>query len=522
MSQDREKSRIVVNAASNMVWFVAQAAVVFVMSPMLVHGLGNDRYGVWLVVDSVLAYLALADLGIGAAVLRYVAKFEGLEDNENMNRVFSTSFALFACAGAMVGLATFGIAFSSENPLGVSEKLIGPTRWLLVILGTQLALSLPLGIYKTVLAGLRCYPTVSLIRIAMLLLRNGLFMVALASHWGLVGIGLAVIVSNATDWLCSAIAAHRKLPELRFSFRFVDRATFRSIRGYSAYIFISLIAGKFCYQLSPIVIGAFITPAAVTYFGIAASLSTQAADAIRQLIAVLTPTVSKWEAVGEHSSIRALLIVGTRCVLFLVIPVQLGLIFFGYPFLSLWMGREYADASFVTLVILCAPLPFVLVQSMAVRVLQGVGRVAAFSLVTVLQAALTMLLSIALVKPLGIEGVAIATSAPLMLHCLVVTVLVCRTVGVPIMTLVQKAFVLPVASSSILVVVWLLVANWLPPTNWATFGITLVAGLVPYTIVMLRVERTLTGFAVRTLTGFVYRSGCDALSGGIVSEETKA
>jgi hypothetical protein len=49
-----------------------------------------------------------------------------------------------------------------------------------------------------------------------------------------------------------------------------------------------------------------------------------------------------------------------------------------------------------------------------------------------------------------------------------------------------------------------------------------VAGLVPYTIVMLRVERTLTGFAVRTLTGFVYRSGCDALSGGIVSEETKA
>src|SRR3989442_11829527 len=92
--------QIVANAVANWIGFAVQLVVAFFMSPILVHGLGTSRYGIWSLVESVLAYLMLFDLGVAAAVVRYVARFEATQDHDSLNRVFSTSLGIFAGAGA--------------------------------------------------------------------------------------------------------------------------------------------------------------------------------------------------------------------------------------------------------------------------------------------------------------------------------------------------------------------------------------------------------------------------------------
>ena len=83
--------QIVANAVANWIGFAVQLVVAFFMSPILVHGLGAPRYGVWSLVESVLAYLMLFDLGVAASVVRYVARFEANGDLIRLNRVFSHS-----------------------------------------------------------------------------------------------------------------------------------------------------------------------------------------------------------------------------------------------------------------------------------------------------------------------------------------------------------------------------------------------------------------------------------------------
>src|SRR5438132_7743515 len=92
---------ILTNALANWLGFAAQLLVAFFVSPRLVHGLGDRRYGLWSLIDSILAYLMLFDLGVAASVVRYVARFEAIQDRESRNRVFSTSLCIFAVAGAM-------------------------------------------------------------------------------------------------------------------------------------------------------------------------------------------------------------------------------------------------------------------------------------------------------------------------------------------------------------------------------------------------------------------------------------
>src|SRR5260370_37379094 len=102
--------QIVANAVANWIGFAVQLVVAFFISPILVHGLGAPRYGVWSLVESVLAYLMLFDLGVAASVVRYVARFEANGDQVRLNRVFSTSVCIFGAAGLAVSVVTLGLS----------------------------------------------------------------------------------------------------------------------------------------------------------------------------------------------------------------------------------------------------------------------------------------------------------------------------------------------------------------------------------------------------------------------------
>lgn len=85
----RSNRSLVVGAAINWTAFAATMAVAFFLAPYMIRGLGDARYGVWCVVEGILAYFTLFDLGIAACLVRYVAKFHATHDRLELNRLVS-------------------------------------------------------------------------------------------------------------------------------------------------------------------------------------------------------------------------------------------------------------------------------------------------------------------------------------------------------------------------------------------------------------------------------------------------
>ncbi len=104
------RRNILTNAAASWLAFAAQIAVAFFLSPVLVHRLGDQRYGIWSLVESILLYLMLFDFGVAASVVRYVARFEAQRDLERLNRIFSTSLCIFGVTGLLTMVAGAGLA----------------------------------------------------------------------------------------------------------------------------------------------------------------------------------------------------------------------------------------------------------------------------------------------------------------------------------------------------------------------------------------------------------------------------
>ena len=105
------KRAIATNAAVSAAGYAAQLLVAFFLCPRLVHGLGDHRYGMWSLIESILAYLTLFDLGVAASVVRFVSQRVAKEDGEGVNRVFSTCVCIFAMAGTAALLLALGLAF---------------------------------------------------------------------------------------------------------------------------------------------------------------------------------------------------------------------------------------------------------------------------------------------------------------------------------------------------------------------------------------------------------------------------
>jgi O-antigen/teichoic acid export membrane protein len=494
-----EKRAILINAGSNGVAFAVTIIVTFLVTPFLVHGLGDTQYGIWLLIQSVLTYFTLGDMGIGAAVLRHVARFDGLRDHENINRIFSTSIAIFTLVGVLILPVVAWLAFGTSRPLGVDGDFAQHVRWYLIIVGISLALSFPLGVHASVLQGLRLYPIMNVIRIAGLLVRNALLVAVVYGGGGLFHVGLITAGSMLAQNTMYAIAAYRYLPTLRCRPQYIDLMTCRTIWGYSIHVFSAQTAGRLAHESAPILINAFLASTAITYYGIAGSLTSKASDALRQMIAVLTPTVSKWDGQGNYDAVRKLLITGTRCILELAIPIQLSLMFLGHSFLTLWMGPRYAALSYMTLVILAVPFPFSLAMAMANRILQGLGKVRFLSRLTWVQAILCVALMFVLVVPFGIEGVAGAIATSIALLSVGVSVLVCRVTDVSLGRLFRQAYLKPILISLPLLVFWTIVVQWSSLTTWTALIFVGASGLLMHGALLLAFEKPFRRVAVSML-----------------------
>src|SRR5437899_1076929 len=122
-SQPASPRRLARSVVANWIGFAAQVAAAFFVSPVLVHGLGDRRYGFWSLVESVLGYLMLFDLGVAASVVRYVARFEAARDQDALNRVVSASLCIFTAAGAAILGGALLLAFPAFAWLGIPADL---------------------------------------------------------------------------------------------------------------------------------------------------------------------------------------------------------------------------------------------------------------------------------------------------------------------------------------------------------------------------------------------------------------
>jgi O-antigen/teichoic acid export membrane protein len=428
--------RFVRNVLSNWGAFAFSAVVSFVLSPLVVHSLGDAAYGVWVLLGAMVGYLGLLDLGVRGAVTRYVARFRSAQDHGSASRLASTALTTFAAAGILAVALSGGLALLVDRAFHIPPALVAQARLVVVLCGLNVAASLVSGVFSGVVVGMERFDLSNGLEIAIGALRAVAIVVALKSRAGLVGLAWVQLAATVLRGLAAAWLARRLYPELTLNLGQGDARLLQMIFAYGLASSVLQLTGSLVLYSDSLVIGAFLPVGMITFFAIAANLTEYARSLVSGISYTVTPMTSALEVTGQDRAVARTVVSAARVGTLVVLPIVVTFMLRGATFIGLWMGPEYAELSGRVLWVLALALWSVAGYQVVTGVMLGIGKHAGLVPGLVIEAACNLALSIVLIRPLGILGSAWGTTIPRVAASLLFAPwYVRRTLGIPMRTM---------------------------------------------------------------------------------------
>jgi O-antigen/teichoic acid export membrane protein len=201
-------------------------------------------------------------------------------------------------------------------------------------------------------------------------------------------------------------------PGVRVSRSLYAPAHLRELFSYGGKTFVNQLAELLRFQIDHLVIAAFINLSAVTIFNIAGQLVYYFRSLLQALVGVLVPLFARYQAEGDRASATWAYLFTTKLSALVAVFGGGAIIIFGEPFIGVWMGPDYVSA-YPPLAVLAVATTFFVTMQPAVTLIYGTGEVGPLAKVSLAEATGNLVLSLLLVKPLGLLGVALGTAIPL-------------------------------------------------------------------------------------------------------------
>jgi O-antigen/teichoic acid export membrane protein len=475
-----DKRQILKNVGSS--WFALGVNVVvgIFLSPYILHRLGDTAFGLWILIFSATGYYGLFDLGIRSSIIRYVAKYSATDEPEELDRLANT--ALFTYCG--IGLLTMAITLIASHYVNsifrVPADFVGTARWLLIMVGTAVSLGFPLGMFGGILEGLQRFYLLNFTSTSSTLLRALLIVLALRHGRGLLMVAFITVSLPLLAGLINAVAVF-PLVRLRLGAEYVRWSSLQRIASYSGTTFLIIIAQRLRFKTDAVVIGAFVSAAAITYFTIGSRLVDYASEMVSSLAQIFVPMSTQSDAKGDLEGLRNILIVGNRACAYIVFPITAVFTILGKSIIEAWVGPKYVATSYPILLVLLYPMTLMLAQSASGRTLWGMAKHRTLAWVVLAEGVSNLVLSIILVRPYGIMGDAVGTAIPLV--CSQIFFLpghLCRLLRIKIWTYLYGAYASPLGLCIPLVAVLLLMRRWFIPHGLRQLLIQLIIGGLVY------------------------------------------
>jgi len=473
-------------------WFgtIASMAVALFLAPFILHRLGDIAVGVWMMAVSAVAYFGLLDLGMQSSVLRFVSKGHTQQDHQSSSEAISAALWVRIQISVLIFVLSAGLAAVFPHIFKVPTALASDAREAVLLIGATAAISMSVGVVGGVLSALNRYDLQNYAALVQTAVRVIGVVYVLRTGHGIVAIAVCELIATLVYNALLVWIARRLYPELRIQINKPKIETLKRIWTYSSYAFLTTVAIRLVYQTDNLVVGAFVSAAAVTPYGYANALCRYADQIVGAMGATFVPAASTYEAAGDTTRLLALYKNGTRATLVVSLPILITLILRGPSFIGLWIGPQYSHRSGTVLVILCTALLFSFANRTGGSIAFGIEMHKKIAIWAIGEGVANLALSIILVHWYGIYGVAIGTLIPsLVVHVVLWPSYVSKLVGLSYTDVVGKVWA-PVYLSSIPFAIATYAVNVrFPAHNLAVFFLQVIAVLPIFFITIAVVFR---------------------------------
>lgn len=390
-------------------------------TPFMLRILGQNEYGLYSLVASVVAYLTILDFGFANAIVRYTAKFRTENNTKEQYEMFGMFFILYCVIGLFAFLIGLGLYFNVDVLFDATMSLeeLQKIRIMMLLMVFNISFTFPMSIWGAIITAYENFVFQKLVNIVRIIL-NPIVMIILL-YMGYKAVAMVVIITlfniitlciNA--WYCRYIL-FIKIKFARFKWIFL-----KELIIYSFWIFLNSIMDRIYWSTGQFVLGVFSGATAVAIYAVAIQLEHIFMSFSTAISNVFLPKITIMVTKGyDREAISNLFIRTGRIQYVILCFILIGFILFGKQFIILWAGEAYREAYIITLFFFI-PLTIPLIQNLGIAILQARNQLKFRSVLYVIIALLSLGISIPLAKMYGGIGCAIGTSSALIVGQIVV------------------------------------------------------------------------------------------------------
>lgn len=354
---------------------IATTLISLVYTPFLIKMLGSSEYGLFSLVNSIIGYLTLLDLGFGNAIIVYTSKYRAQKKYEEEKKLHGMFFIIFIIIGLFAGIGGIALYFNVDRLFGATMNSLElqKAKIMMLILTFNLVVTFAFSIYGCILNAYEKFVYQKVISIINTILRPIVMIPLLFLGYKSITMVVVITILNILTLLSNYIYCRKKL-HIKIKYMGFDKILFKTILGYSIWIFLGVIADKINWSVDQFVLGAVSGTIAVSIYSVASNLNSLFINLSTAISGVLLPKMSKMIAQNaSNGEISNEFIKVGRIQYLIIFLMASGFVLFGKEFITMWVGEEFITSYYVAL-LLILPMCIPLIQNLGLSIMQAMNK----------------------------------------------------------------------------------------------------------------------------------------------------
>lgn len=347
--------------------------VAIVCIPILIKGLGKDRFGVLALAWVIIGYAGFFDLGVGRALTQLVARKLGAGEDHEVPALVWTSLALMLVLGIVGGAAVALISpWLVHHALHIPAALQRETLYSFYLLGLSLPIVITTAGLRGFLEAHQRFDLVSALRIPLnVFVFAGPLLVLPFSH-SLFPVVAVLVGGRVVGWVAHLLLCLRVMPRLRHQIAWHNPSVGRLL-SFGGWLTVTNIIGPLMLSLDRFLIGALLSVTAVAYYATSYELVARLFAVSAALAGVMFPAFSTSFTQDPRHAAR-LYDQSLLAIAGVLAPACFLIVLLANPILILWVGPQFAEHSFRVAQILSIGVLVLGLESIPFALLQAIGR----------------------------------------------------------------------------------------------------------------------------------------------------
>jgi O-antigen/teichoic acid export membrane protein len=397
--------------SDNFVFFVFNAIFFVVITPAAMRIMGEEFYGLWVVLSALMLFSNVGNLGIGAIVMKFSSETSPRGRGQSpSNRIMTAGYLIvFVMAIVMAVLMMLARGLISDN-LHVNPELKVQFQqavvWSAASIFPQFFARVPHGF---LLSQLRNQTVRQIELLSSILLWLGAVVIALIAK-NLTTIAVWCFFSSLLVFAIYLYATNRLIP-----FRFqLDRAILHKMLHFSGYMFLETMAIALFQHFDKVIVGMTLGPALAGVYSVGTSLALRLSIIAGQATEVMVPYASLQESLGDQQRVYGVFRKLSHYVSIVLAGLSSLLVIWMHEILSLWITPDYAIRYANAFRILIIAYGLLSLCRPAHQTLTGMGKVKFTALIYLLSTILMLIGLFFFSREFGLRG-AVASNLILVL-----------------------------------------------------------------------------------------------------------